>query len=198
SYMYVQRSFANDSALTDGGDTSMMANRKYIRTDNGIFHLREDPRAPGTYYGIHAREFVEGTTNQIVRINGAPNVNAEQMQVIDASPVSSAGGRFRNPLPTSSGAMVAAYTSSATFGGSSTLRLHTLGSDASGLFTAGTPLTNGISKAVSWWSPDAMREYSGLLWELEPVEVVARNRPPSPTLALGSPERSVLDEEQVS
>jgi hypothetical protein len=197
SYMYVPRSFAADSALADSGNSSLFANRKHIRPDSGLFHLREDPRTPGTYYGIYAREFAEGTTNQIVRFNGAPNVNPEQMAVVDASPESTSGGRFRNPLPTTSGAMIAGYVSSSSFGANSGIRLHVLGTDASGLYTAGTALTPGISKSVTWWSPDQQRSYSGLLWELEPVEVVARQRPPSPTLSLATVERSVLTEEQV-
>ena len=197
SYMYVPRTFASDSALSDSGNTSVLANRKHIRPDSGLFHLREDPRAPGTYYGIYAREFAEGTTNQIVRLNGAPNVNPEQMAIVDASPESSAGGRFRNPLPTTSGTMVAGYVSTPSFGAGSTIRLHALGTNASGLYTAGTALTPGISKNVTWWNPDNQLSYNGLLWELEPVEVVARQRPPSPTLPLSAVEQSLLNEEQV-
>lgn len=197
SYMFVPRTFAADSALADAGNTSLFANRKHIRPDSGLFHLREDPRAPGTYYGIYAREFAEGTTNQIVRFNGAPHVNPEQMAIVDASPESTSGGRFRNPLPTASGAMVAGYVATPDFGPGSTIRLHALGTNAAGLFTAGTPLTPGISKSVTWWDPDNQRSYSGLLWELEPVEVVARPRPPSPTLPLPAVERAVLTEEQV-
>ena len=197
SYEYLPRSFRSDSALTDTANMSLFANRKEIRMDAGIFHIHEDPRTPGTYYGIYAREFGEGTTNQIVRFTGAPNLTAEQMVVTDASPASSSGGRFRNPLPTTSGAMVASYTSSSTFQSGSTLRLQQLGTNASGQFIAGTALTSGINKTVSWWDPDTRREYSGPLWEIEAVEVVARQRPPSPTLALPSQERAVLAEEQV-
>lgn len=198
SYLDVPRTFMSDPSLRDSGNTAFFANRKYIRIDGGIFHLREDPRSPGTYYGISAREFSEGTTNQIVRMNGAPSVNAEQIQITDASPASSSGGRFRNPLPTVSGAMVASYSSNPTFGSGSTLRLHALSTNSSGLYTAGTALTPGISKTVSWWSPDSLRQYSGQLWEIEPVEVVARQRPPMPTLAMTAPESAVLSEEQVN
>src|SRR5690606_29418660 len=197
SFEYLPRSFRNDSALTDTANMSLFANRKEIRMDAGIFHIHEDPRTPGTYYGIYAREFGEGTTNQIVRFTGAPNLTAEQMVVTDASPASSSGGRFRNPLPTTSGAMVASYTSSSSFQSGSTLRLQQLGTNASGQFIAGTALTSGISKTVSWWDPDTRREYSGPLWEIEAAEVVARQRPPNPTLALPATERAVLAEEQV-
>src|SRR5690606_15987799 len=60
SFEYLPRSFRSDSALTDTSNMSLFANRKEIRMDAGIFHIHEDPRTPGTYYGIYAREFGEG------------------------------------------------------------------------------------------------------------------------------------------
>ncbi len=203
SYGYLPRSFMDDSALSDNVNQSYFANRKHIRMDGGIFHIRENPVQPGIYYGIYAREFGEGTTNQIVRVTGAPTLNAEQMTITDASPAAGSGGlsggRFRNPLPLTSGDMVASYTSDATFGGSSRLRLHQLGVNGSGMFVAGTALTAGIRKTVSWWTDAATpREFSGELWELDPVEVAARTPPPATTHpAIPSPERAVLAGEGV-
>ncbi|MHC9086544.1 HzsA-related protein [Luteimonas sp. RIT-PG2_3] len=201
SFSYVPQSFTADTALTYYSNNALFANRLYIRHDGGLFHLREDPLAPGTYYGINAREFSQGTTNQIVRITGAPTLNAEQMVITAMTPNESgsslAGGRYRNPLPLTSGQMVAAYTSSAVFQSGATLRLHQLDVNASGQFVTGNALTPGISKNLTWWTPDSRGSYNGLLWELEPVEVVARTPPPAPTLALKSPESSVLTEELV-
>lgn len=203
TYVYLPRAFMDDGALSDSVNLSNFANRKHIRMDGGIFHIRENPLSPGTYYGIYAREFGEGTTNQIVRFNGAPNVNAEQMVFSDASPEAGGGGlpggRFRNPLPLMSGGMVASYTPDATFGASSTLRLHQLNVDGSNMFVAGPPLTPGIHKTVSWWAGDASpRQYSGPLWEIEAVEVVARTAPPMTAHpAIPAPERAVLAAEGV-
>jgi hypothetical protein len=58
-------------------------------------------------------------------------------------------------------------------------------------------LTGGISKSVSWWSPDELRSFNGLLWELEAVEGVARTRPMRPAPALEAPESTVFSEENV-
>ena len=202
-YGYIPRTFMDDNALSDNVNLSNFANRKHIRMDGGIFHIRENPVEPGIYYGVSAREFGEGTTNQIVRITGAPTLNAEQMRITDASPAPGSGGlpggRFRNPLPLTTGDMVASYTADATFSGASRLRLHQLNRNASGLFVAGTALTSGIRKTVSWWTDAATpREYSGELWELEPVEVVARTPPPATAHpAVPSPERAVLNGEGV-
>jgi len=201
SFGYLTKSFTNDPALQDFSNTALIANKKFIRMDGGLFHVREDPRAPGTYYAIYAREFGTLATNQIVRFTGAPSLNPEQMTVVDASPAdndgSLPGGRFRNPLPMTGGQMVATYTASATIQPGVQLRLHNLDTSSAGLFTAGTPLTSGIVKNVSWWSPDVKLSYSGALWELEPVEVVARQRPARATPVLESPEKSVLTEELV-
>lgn len=204
SFGYLTRSFATDSALSDNTNTSIIANKKYIRNDGGIFQIREDPRTPGTYYGIYAREFGSMTSDQIVRFTGAPTLNAEQMKVEDASPAavnnSLSGGRFRNPLPTSTGHMVSTYTASATTGNNTSFRLYQLRTDASGMLIAGSPLTPGISKSITWWNPDSLSSFNGVLWELEAVEVVARTRPSgsAAAAALEAPERAVLAEEQVS
>ena len=202
-YTYIPRSFMDDGALSDNVNLSYFRNRKHIRMDGGIFQIRENPVEPGVYYGISAREFAEGATNQIVRITGAPTLDAEQMTITDASPPPTGsglpGGRFRNPLPLTSGDMVASYTADAVFGASSRLRLHQLNINAAGMYVAGTPLTPGIHKTVSWWTDAATpQQYSGELWELEPVEVVARTPPPvTAHPAIESPERAVLSSEGV-
>lgn len=202
SFGYLPRSFAGDSALSDYSNDTLSANRKYIRMDGGLFQLREDPTAPGTYYGIYTREFGTLSTNQIVRIAGAPTLDAERMTIADASPAAESngslpGGRFRNPLPMSSGHMVAAYTSSPVAQAGIQLRLHQLQTNAGGMLVAGPALTTGINKSITWWDPDTQRSYNGALWEIEPVEVVARQRPPAPITPLAAPERSLLASEQV-
>jgi len=196
SFNYLPRSFTGDGALADLVNTSLIANRTAVEIDSGLFNLREDPRRPGDFYAIHANEFGEGMSGLIVRITGAPTTTADKMTI---TRVSANGGLYRNPLPLSSGQFVASYTPSSRFQAGIELRLRQLETDGSGRLVAGDPLTGaGISKSVSWWSPDNRRSYSGLLWELEPVEVVARPRPPAPTGQLPAPERAVLTEEQVN
>jgi hypothetical protein len=56
------------------------------------------------------------------------------------------------------------------------------------------PLTPGISKTVSYWSPDVLLTYSGLLWELNPVEIRARPLPPTLSLQLPAPEQEIFDD----
>lgn len=202
SYLFLGKSFSNDPALQDNPDTALFANRKYIRGDGGIFQVREDPSNPGIYYAINAREFASMTTNQIIRITGSPTLNAEQMTIVEMSPAetngSLPGGRFRNPLPTTGGQIVASYTASPTVGAGTLLRLYQLDTDSSGMLVPGTALTPGITKSLSWWSPDVKLTYNGALWEMEAVEVVARTRPAVSSLpVLEAPEKSVLTEELI-
>lgn len=201
SFGYLSKSFDADPALQEFTNETIIANRKHIGDDAGIFHIHESPQTPGIYYGIYTHEFGTLTSNQIVRFTGAPGLNPEQMTIVDASAPetngSLPGGRFRNPLPLTSGQMLASYTASPIVQDGALFRLHQLATDGSGLFTAGTPLTTGINKAVSWWSPDVKLTYSGLLWELEAVEVVARTRPAAGTSRIEAIEKTVLDEEQI-
>lgn len=181
-------SFLGDQALQAGSNPAFFANRTLVRQDNGLFHLREDPLQPGRYYAVNTDEFGRLTTDQLVSITGAPSLNAEQMKI----EVRSAGsGRFRNPLPMSTGQMVA--TAHSNEGGKIRLRLQQLGVDGAGKFVAGTPLTAGINKSLSWFTPDAEASYNGQLWELDPVEVVARTPPPAKTAPVDPIERGVIE-----
>ena len=202
AFSFLPRSFVDDTVLQDLTDMSLIANRKYIPTSGGIFHMREDPRSRGVYYAIHAREFGSMTSNQIVRFTGAPNLNAEQMVFEDVSPPeingTLPGGRFRNPLPMTGGQMVASYTTSPVTQNGTLFRLHQLINNGAGLLSAGPALTPGINKTLSWWSPDVLLNYTGPLWEIEPVEVVARVRPGASQPGIEAPESLVFDEERVS
>jgi hypothetical protein len=210
SFGYIPPSFADDPALSYYTNDSIHANTKSVRMDGGLFHLREDPLHPGTYFGIAAREFGSLTSNQIVKLTGGPSVNAEAMVLSDVTApdivvnnaLSSPGGRFRNPLPTTMNSLIASHTPANAPSAAlmKEFRLKPLTVDAaSGLYLPGAPLTGaGISKSVTWWSPDVASSYSGLLWELEAVEVVARPRPSRPATPLEAPESAVFSEEGVS
>ena len=196
------RSFASDSALYDYYSPGYTANRKTIRHDGGIFQVREDPLKPGTFYGIYGREFNELGASQIVRFNGGVGMSAEQIAFTDASDPTLAAGRYRSPTPLADGQMVASYAPGVTVGAFQnarfTVRLLSLDA-ATGQYGPGTSLTGGISKTVSWWSPDVKVSYSGLLWEVDPVEVVARTRPTMRTeSAMAAPEKAILAEEGVN
>ena len=204
SFGYMGKSFLSDNAMSENTNDALHANTKYVRMDGGLFHLREDPRKRGEYYAIQAREFGSLTSNQIVKLTGAPSLAADKMMLTSVTEpgidTTSLGGRFRNPLPLADGGLIASHTpaTSATPASMSEFRLKPLTLNAvSGLYVPGASLTGGIIKAVSWWSPDVQRNFNGMLWEIEPVEVASRARPVRPAPTLEAPEQAVFNEEGV-
>ena len=195
--LQIPRSFLNDLALSDDTNPSFYVNRKTIRFDGGLFNIKEDPVNPGTFYAIYAREFGTLASDQIVKFNGAKGLNPELIAIQDLTPADGGnglpGGRFRNPLPLSDGQFVATHTPTASVQAAemAEFRIKQLSLLS---HIPGTSLTGGIAKSVTWWDPDSKQSFSGLLWELEPVEVVARSRPNRATAALDAPERAVLSE----
>jgi hypothetical protein len=208
AFGHLTPSFTADPALASRTVDSLHANRLALRRESGLFQLREDPRRPGIYIGTAARIHDTFTTGQLVALSGSPRLNGEQMTLTALTAGDPgdalASGRFRNPLPLSDGTLVASHSSerNAPVPGKPLpdLRLVRLVFDqASGLYRAGAPLTGGIARSLSWWTPAGPRSWSGELWELDAVELRARPVPP-PTVqpALDAPERAVLAEEHVS
>lgn len=71
-------------------------------------------------------------------------------------------------------------------------RLKTLSKQGNGDRLADRPLTPGISKNIEFWDPDTKITYTGVLWELNPVEVRARTRPARLQKPLEGPEAQVF------
>lgn len=205
NFGFLIKSFTADPALSDNTNNSLHSNKTKIREDAGLFHIKEDPTQPGTFYATYAREFGSLSTGQLLRFTGAPSVNAEQMTVSEATAsetaVGLAGGRYRNPLPLSDAKFIATHTptTEATVAKLGEMRLRQLLPQGSGgALLPGETVTGGIRRAISWWDPDQKQSFNGLLWELEAVEVVARTRPSRGAVALEAPERSILSELGVS
>jgi hypothetical protein len=208
AFGYLTPSFTNDPALSNRTLDTLHANRLALKRETGLFHLREDPRHPGIYYATAAREHDALTTGQLLRLDGGPSLNGEQVTltaVTAGDPGDAlAGGRFRNPLPLSDGTLIASHSSAvrAPEPGQPLpgLRLVRLVLDRStGMYRAGEQLTAGIVKSLSWSTPTGTAAWAGPLWELEAVELRARPVPaPRADAGLEAPERAVLAEEHVS
>ncbi|MFK7740411.1 MAG: hypothetical protein AB8H80_08805 [Planctomycetota bacterium] len=171
-----------------------------------FFHIDEDPTQPGRYYATDAPEFYSHSAGQIVALTAPPGTNPDQITAEHlthpdthnqtSTPGPNHSGQYRDPCALSDGSLIAAhtnYTGSTTNSGSPSqpqtpfdFRLRTLVANGA-YYEADTELTSGISKTVSWWSPDIMVSYSGPLWELSPVEVRARPVPPLTTEAADQP-----------
>lgn len=179
---------------------------------NNLFQLREDPLHPGTYFGVDTVDFGAHAAGQILTLFGPPGVNGEQMLVKYITPKSTAGpnaaGLYRNPLPMADGTLIAAY-SSGTVAAANTgtaafpksphnFRLLKMLPASSGLWTNAQFLTGGITNAMTYWKDTTLVTYTNALWELEPVEVVARSIPNRQQASVAPIEAQVFAEEAVT
>lgn len=207
--LYSERSFNNDPNVQEFyGQYSTGQNQNEFTI---FLHIKESPTQPGNYFGTNCQEFGTHAAGQILSINGAPGVNPDNMLVTYLTHPSTAGatdafdpfhsGLYRDPLPLSNGKLLASHTANtrqdANIGTSNSplsrydFRLKLL-SQSGQYFMPSTPLTAGITKSVSFWSPDSLISYNGQLWEMMPVEVKARARPSAPQQDLPAIEASVL------
>lgn len=170
---------------------------------NNFLQIREDPTMGGRYFGVDALEDGTHSAGQILSIIGPPGTDADLMNLVQ---ITNGPGQYRDPLPLSNGTLVAGYTSAvgldANQGSESApqslyaFRMYTL-AKTNGYWTPSQTLTPGISKTLSYYDPNVLVSYSGLLWELDAVEVAARTVPPVPTDAIEPVEQNVLNEEGV-
>jgi hypothetical protein len=213
---YIPASFADDPNLQDFYNPAARFNTNRIEN---FLQIQEDPRNPGTFFGIDAPEFYTHAAGQLIAINGAPNVNPDQMRITYLTPRSTASytngvssppadhtGFYRNPLPMTDGTLVAVHTGAKSLDRNQgttvnpislyDFRLKTL-KQANGYWVPDELLTPGITNAVSYYDPDTLVSYSGAMWELDPVEVCARARPARVTPPLAVPEQKVFADEGV-
>jgi hypothetical protein len=193
---YGNAAFANDPNVQDlyyfGGNYN-------TNTVENFLHISEDPNVHGLFYGIDAPEFGTHAAGQIVSLTGGTNVNASFMRVSYLTPRSTHAyapspgsvppdhtGLYRNPVMTTDGYLICSHTAYALYesgGGtpnypasSYDFRLKML-QFTNGYYAPGPQLTSGLTNRAFYWTPDMLVTQTNLLWELDPVEVVARQRP---------------------
>ncbi len=199
---YVNAAFTNDPNIRDlyyfGGNYN-------TNTVGNFLQIREDPRVPGLFYGVDAPEFGTHAAGQLVSLTGGTNLNAQQMQISFLTPLSTRSpvqgtnsvppndtGAYRTPLMTTDGYFIATHSSCARgetggngqvdpdpseFPGSSyDFRLKFL-QLSNGYYVPGELLTAGLTNNAWYWTPDFTVTHTNVLWEFDPVEVVARVRP---------------------
>ncbi|HMV69616.1 MAG TPA: hypothetical protein PKA64_22430, partial [Myxococcota bacterium] len=193
-----------------------------VLTDRfGLHHLAEDPTHPGRYYGTIAGEFDAKSGGQLVYLDGAPDMNPDDMRLVfvthpdTRAPVYSTDGPkpgrtglYRDPLPLADGGLIAVATppvgpsseADAAWRGSTTAasayawRLRRMEVGPDGYLRLGEPLTPGITKTVRFWygGTNTQRTFSGTMWELDPVELVRRPPPPDTRAEVAPVEAGVI------
>ena len=210
---FSEGSFTGDDNLSFEAEDVFRNTREQLMGDGGVFHIRQDPSDPAWFYGTLAAEFGTGSGGTLIRFEGDPAINPEDMRIEAVTPsrddaeVPEDTGYFRNPLLLTDGTLVAVHTeASGGLGNSGSdrapdynyeYRITVLTADGE-TFRAGSRLTSGIQRTVSWFTPDEVATWSGNLWELDPVEVVARERPPLRTTPIPEVEMAVFADAGVS
>ncbi len=177
---------------------------------NNFLGMREDPRQPGSYLGIDGPDFGTHSAGQILSLFGPPGINGEQMWIKYYTPKTTSGpnpqGLYRNPLPMTDGTLVASYTAGVALDSNQgtpqfprsrySFRLTTL-TNRNGIFTNAQLLTAGLTNVASYWDGNMLVTQTNALWELQPVEVVARPVPPRQTTPVAAIEAQVFADEGV-
>lgn len=208
---YRSTSFKNDPNLQE---LYYFGNKYNTNVIDNFLHVAEDPNSPGLFYGIDAPEFGTHAAGQLVSLTGATNVNAAHMRITYLTPRSTHSyasslanvppdhtGFYRNPLKTTDGYLLAAHTAHPLYesGGGSTafpysrydFRLKFL-QFTNGFYVPGAPLTLGLTNRAAYWNPDTLVTHTNLLWEFDPVEVVARSRPARLQPHIAAPEKAAF------
>lgn len=199
---YIPPSLTDDPNLYEYYGQDPRANQNDIEN---FLQVKEDPTLPGRYFGIDAPEFYTHASGQVISINGAPTVNADTSVIsywthrdtasFTDNPSPNHSGHYRDPLPLTSGTIIVAHTNETRGAddGDYDFQLKPLTQLANGYWGAGTALTGGITKDIWWWSPDARVDFNGALWELQPVEVVGRAKPPRLTSEVPAQEKTAIE-----
>jgi len=213
---YRNTSFNNDPNLVE---LYYFGNKPNTNVLENFLQPRESATEAGLFYGIDAPEFSTHAAGQILALQGALSINPDLMKLFyvtpratssytqeGATPTPDQTGLYRNPLPLSDGSLVAVHTPETradknigTAGNPLSrydFRIKTL-KNVNGYFQPDQALTSGITNNLTWWSPDSLLTYSGQMWELDPVEVRARQRPATRVGHVENIEAQIFQEEGV-
>ena len=193
-------------------------NRPNTNSILNTFMLHEDPNQNGRFIAIEAPEFATHNGGQIIAFNLADgdlrpdlvtveNITHESTRNTNNNPNTEHIGFSRDPLTLSNGTLLASHTSETRADENEGTRenpisrydfkIKTFSPDNAGDYIPDSPLSNLGNVSVSYFDPDFLVSYNGPLWELQPVEVIARTPPPMTSSELPSPEAQVFAEENI-
>lgn len=208
---YIPQSFNDDGNLYEYYGQDSRANENDIEN---FLQVKEDPTTPGRYFGIDAPEFSTHASGQLISVNAAPTVNPDTSVITywthpdtasyGPNPSANHSGHYRDPLPLTGGTVIAAHTAPTDADDNIgsydepasryAFRLKTLKLLNNGYWGPDQNLTNGIQKTVRYWSPDYLITFNNVtLWELQPVEVVARAKPERRSPSLPNQEKTAIE-----
>lgn len=210
---------------TINGDANLVQKNFTVPVSTNFLHLIESPVTGGTFYAVGPPEYGTHMAAPIIRYNSGPGVNPDTMQItyltqttippnpaLGQSPLASPVDLYRNPLPLSDGSLLAVHAAVTQYDSNSgtatspksryAFRLRTLVTSGNILVpdpVAANAPTSPQNVSLTYYVNGTLLTYSGApLWELDPVEVIARpNKPNQLTSPIASVEQTVFDEEKV-
>jgi Hydrazine synthase alpha subunit middle domain len=219
---YTAGSFTDDPNLDDqlSQFSANEAIRATVGPDSGFFQIHEDPRHPGRYLVVYAKEFRRQAAGRIFEIELPPGANPEDVVVTDLTnatlddapfdesptpPKPTMTGHFRDPTVLGDGTILVAHTPEYRVNADDSnddlrpdpryvfqLKRLVPGGPPMGAGVS-APLTGGIVKDVRWFTDAGEVRYDGPLNETDIVEVVARTRPATRQAAIDPIERAVIE-----
>ena len=213
---YFNRSLNDDPNLVEFIDE--VSGRFNENAITNFFHPVEDPNAQGRFTGIDAPEFQTHAAGQIITLQGPENADLMSVTYLthrDTANVTEEGqtpsanhsGLYRDARFLANGDLIAIHTAETRADDNEGSRAFPLSRydfqlksvvDQAGVWVAGQSLTPLITKSITYFDPDVLVTYNGPLWQLNPVELTARARPPKPASQLPAIEQQVFDSAGVS
>lgn len=181
--MYANKSYMDDNALSEFAVTSQNAP---LNGRDGYFQLVEEPTAAGRYLGVATPEFNTHASGFILRMRDTGQAISEVGTAVQFTKLTDPASqtRYRNPVMLSDGTLIAAVDEVPAnakdplpANQKMKFRLYTL-KLVGGFYVPDQPLSAGTTRTFNYWDPDALRTWNGRQWELSPVEVRVRARPP--------------------
>jgi hypothetical protein len=201
---YFTASFNTDASLFDFIPYLGRPNVNVIRN---TFMLDEDPNQIGRYIAIDAPEFGTYNAGQIIAfalpLGARPDlVTVDYLTHPDTRDPGNGvnhSGFYRDAITLADGIVLSSHTSTThsnntAFESPFTIKSLSL---TNGYLAPDTVIANLPNVTLSFWSPDVMVNFTGQLWQFQPVEVIARSVPPITSMQLETPELQVMSEENV-
>ncbi len=216
---YFNRSINDDPNIIDSAN--VVTTRPNTNSILNTFMLDEDPNQVGRFLAIEAPEFATHNGGQIIAFDLPVGARPDLVEVdsithestrnfIDDSATAPPEhiGFSRDPITLVDGIIVASHTSETRAVGNEGTRaapiprynfkIKTYTANGQGNSVPADTLTNLGIVNVSYYDPDILVSYTGPLWELQPVEVIAKSQPPMTSEQLQQPEINVLAQENVN
>ena len=191
--------YANRSLNDDPNLRELIASGSGRTNPNAIlntFHLNEDATRRGRYLATNAPEFYTHAGGQIIALTAPPGRNVDTLQVeylthpetasYTSNPTPNHSGFYREARVLADGRILAVHTANTDIDrnigtraaprSKYAFRLKTLRRQG-GYWIPDAFLTPGIRESITYYDPDVHVSWSGVMWDLNPVEVRTRPRP---------------------